>query len=168
MGGPQTLRVTGNWTGTPPLSYSYRWQRCKPGCQHITGATSTSYTLVGADVDARLRVLVTAKNTGGSAQAASREVGPVAPSVAQVRARLLQHLVPTGKDAKIAAVLKQGGYVYTLRTLRTLSGGRLAIGWFYVPKGSNLNRANHKPKPTLIATGHQIRRRLPGQAHERR
>ena len=34
----QTLTAsTGTWSGTAPISYAYRWQRCSPGCLDIAG-----------------------------------------------------------------------------------------------------------------------------------
>jgi hypothetical protein len=76
----ETLTGTvGAWTGTAPLLFSYRWLRCpatggQPSgsdCPAITGATSTQYTLTADDVDRRLRLQVTARNTLGSATATS-------------------------------------------------------------------------------------------------
>ena len=83
----QTLTAsTGSWSGTPPLSYSYQWQRCNAkgeGCPNIPGATSSTYTLAHTDVGTTRRVAVTAKNAGGeatSSSAASAVVAPLAPS----------------------------------------------------------------------------------------
>jgi hypothetical protein len=73
----QTLTVTtGTWTGVAPITYSYQWYRCTPtlsGCQAISGATRSTYTLTTADVGSRALVNVQARNSGGStiAQAAS-------------------------------------------------------------------------------------------------
>jgi hypothetical protein len=83
----QTLRASvGEWEGTPPLTYAYQWQSCDPDsleCHDIEGATSSGYTLGTADLETRLRVVVTASNVAGSAQAisvASTEIEPGAPS----------------------------------------------------------------------------------------
>ncbi len=47
----QTLSATtGTWSGTPPLSYAYQWQRRHPGCTTIASATGSSYTLKPADL----------------------------------------------------------------------------------------------------------------------
>jgi hypothetical protein len=79
-----TLTVTtGVWTGTTPLLYSYQWRRCDADggsatgsdCPEITGATGTQYAATAADLGRRLRVQVTARNTLGTATAAS---GPTA------------------------------------------------------------------------------------------
>jgi glycoside hydrolase-like protein len=69
----------GAWSGTSPISYSYRWQRCSSGCRNIAGATSATHKLVGADIGTRVRVRVSASNTAGHTQVASTAIGPVAP-----------------------------------------------------------------------------------------
>jgi hypothetical protein len=144
----QTLSTSnGSWTGNP-TAFSYQWQRCTPTCANIAGATSRSYALTAADVDARLRVLVTARNSAGSAQAGSSQVGPVAPAPAQIKAQLLTQLSPSGKGAKIATLLKKGGYTLSFKAL---SAGRVVIDWYYVPKGAKVSTL--KPKPVLVATG---------------
>lgn len=64
----------GGWANSP-TSYAYQWQRCDSSggaCTAIAGATGTRYTVVGADVGQRLKVVVTATNTSGSGTAASR------------------------------------------------------------------------------------------------
>src|SRR5262249_11904952 len=63
----------GTWTGTPPITYTFRWQRCDTSgtCTDIPGATGTSYTLVQADVGDTIIVYVTATNALGSATEAS-------------------------------------------------------------------------------------------------
>ena len=71
----QTLVAgTGSWTGTTPISFAFEWRRCDSAganCSPITAATNTTYTLQDADVGARLRVLVTASNSEGTASALS-------------------------------------------------------------------------------------------------
>jgi hypothetical protein len=151
----QTLTAsTGAWSGTPPLSYAYQWQRCNPGCANIAGATGSSYTLIAVDAGAKVRVVVTASNSAGNAQAISNKVGPVAaggptvpggPSSAHIKALLLHELSPAGKIARIAALVKQRGY---LLSFTALSAGRAVISWYLAPKG-----ANAKAQPVLVATG---------------
>jgi hypothetical protein len=65
---------TGTWTGSPPISYAYRWQRCPAGSGCVDVGSAATYALVPADVGAALRVFVTATNIGGSATAASAPV----------------------------------------------------------------------------------------------
>jgi hypothetical protein len=63
----------GTWSGSP-TSYTYNWLRCDSSganCVAISGATSSSYTLVSADVGSTVRVRVIASNSGGSTAATS-------------------------------------------------------------------------------------------------
>ena len=65
---------SGSWSGTAPIGFAYRWQRCDgagAGCVDVAGATSASYVVVAGDVGSRLRVVVTASNGAGSASAVS-------------------------------------------------------------------------------------------------
>ena len=140
----------GTWSGTPPLSFSYQWQRCHPGCANIAGATLDAYTAASADVGGSLRALVTASNAAGSAQVASAQRGPIAPSDAQVRSLLARLLAPVGKAWKIGALLRNGGYT---TSFKTLGGGRLTIEWYYLPKGAFLTHPKHRPFPILFAGG---------------
>jgi hypothetical protein len=142
----------GTWSGTTPIGLAAQWQRCAPGCSNITGATGTAYTLAPADAGARVRVVVTATNSVGSAEASSAQVGPIAPSPAQIKASLLRQLAPHGNAAKIVALLKKQGYVLSFTALST---GKLVIDWYYVPAGAHVTRAKPKPKPKplLVATG---------------
>jgi len=71
----QTLSAsTGSWSAVPSPTYTYQWQRCNSAgaeCANISGATSSTHTLVTADVGQRLRVTVTATNSGGNAAVTS-------------------------------------------------------------------------------------------------
>jgi hypothetical protein len=71
----QTLTADrGPWSGTTPMQYAYRWQRCDAsgaGCVDIAGAAAATYTLTDADVDHRVRVVVSATNDAGSDSATS-------------------------------------------------------------------------------------------------
>lgn len=63
----------GLWSGGG-LSFRYQWKRCDANgssCQDIAGATSLDYTLQAADVGDRVKLVVTATNTSGSASAES-------------------------------------------------------------------------------------------------
>jgi fibronectin type 3 domain-containing protein len=73
---------TGTWGGTTPIGYAYQWRRCDSGganCADIAGATAQTYLLVAADVDATIRVAVTASNVAGSSNALSAPTAVVAP-----------------------------------------------------------------------------------------
>lgn len=78
----------GTWTGTEPLRYGYRWQRCSSAsdCQDIPGADGIELVLTADDVGRRIRFVVGAENAGGTASAASPVSEPVAgtaPAVAR-------------------------------------------------------------------------------------
>jgi hypothetical protein len=72
----QTLTAsTGTWTGTPTITYGYQWKRAGTA---ISGATSSTYLLVTADLGTLVTVTVTATNGAGSTGATSASVGPIA------------------------------------------------------------------------------------------
>jgi hypothetical protein len=77
----QTLTATeGTWTGTEPISYSFRWQQCsKAGteCKDIGGETKSTYVIQNGDAAHTLRVIVTAKNVAGSTEKESATTGEV-------------------------------------------------------------------------------------------
>jgi hypothetical protein len=74
----------GVWTGTAPLTFTYRWQRCDTlgdACVDSDGATVSAYALTSADVGQTVRVVVTASDTGGSASAVSAASPVVVPAL---------------------------------------------------------------------------------------
>ncbi len=77
----ETLAASaGSWTGTPPISYAFAWQRCDgagAGCAAIAGETAQSYVVTSGDIGSTLRVLVTATNGEGSASAQSPQTAVV-------------------------------------------------------------------------------------------
>lgn len=146
--GQTLLASAGTWSGTGPISFAEQWQRCGSSCSNITGATGSKYRLVAADVGRRVRVVVNASNSVGSAQATSSQFGPIAPSSAHIMASLAGQITPHGKAAGIAALIKNQGYVLSFPAL---SAGKVVIDWFYLPSGAHLARG--KPKPVLIAEG---------------
>jgi hypothetical protein len=73
--GELVVAKDGEWSGTNPMSFTYQWLRCDgngANCATIAGATATTYRVVTADVDHRLKVNVTARNVTGTASATSR------------------------------------------------------------------------------------------------
>ncbi len=67
---------TGSWSGSTPMSFAYQWRRCDAsggGCAAISGATDSTYDLVGADVGRTIRIAVTATNGAGASSATSAE-----------------------------------------------------------------------------------------------
>jgi hypothetical protein len=72
--GRMLTAARGTWSGTTPMTFSFQWQRCPAtgsACTAIASATRPTYTLAAADVGKRIRLLVTAANSAGSAQAFS-------------------------------------------------------------------------------------------------
>jgi hypothetical protein len=73
--GQRLSTTNGTWTNSP-TSYAYQWRRCDSAgnnCSNISGATSSTYTLVYADAGSTLRVVVTATNAYGSGAATSAQ-----------------------------------------------------------------------------------------------
>ena len=141
----QTLTgSTGAWSGTPPISFGYQWERCARSCSTITGATSSSYTLTRGDVGAKIAVVVTATNSGGSANATSAQVGPVTagPTSRQLEAALVRAL-KLSRTETIGRLLTDDG---ATTAFSAPSPGRLTIGWYLRRKGV----------PLLVATADVI------------
>ncbi|HTB69514.1 MAG TPA: hypothetical protein VK707_00845 [Solirubrobacteraceae bacterium] len=67
-------------------------------------------------------------------------------SVAELRSLLGRLLTPSGRNAKIAQLLKHKGYSLSFSAP---SAGKLTISWYLVPKGAHLAAA----KPVLAARG---------------
>ena len=66
--------TTGTWSGAPTITFRYQWRRCDANganCRDIPAAVSTTYNVAAADIGSRLRVVVTATNSFGTATATS-------------------------------------------------------------------------------------------------
>jgi hypothetical protein len=99
--GKELTTTNGTWSGTTPLSFSYQWRRCDKnggGCAHISGATDNTYKLQGADGGHTLRVVVTAKNGDGSANATS------VPTAVIPATPVSNNGCPANKSAKTAPI----------------------------------------------------------------
>src|SRR3954468_10173344 len=70
----EELRVSrGTWSPTP-TSFGFQWQRCSSSgtdCVNVAGATGAAYGVRSADVDHRMRALVTARPAAGRSTVAS-------------------------------------------------------------------------------------------------
>ena len=149
----------GTWSGTAPIGYAYQWQRCGAACTAIAGATTRTYRVTSTDRGAHLRVLVTATNAKGSAQAVSSQVGPVANAfrgnlvtkLAQAKKLLSTLLAPTGAAPRIGALVKDGGYS---RVVAMPAASRLQISWYRTGQGPRVLLARVK---TAVATPHRVR-----------
>ena len=65
---------TGTWSGSTPLSYSYAWYRCDDVgavCEGVLNGTEPTYKLVPSDFGHRMKVTVTATNSGGQSSSDS-------------------------------------------------------------------------------------------------
>jgi len=83
---------------------------------------------------------------GGSGVLASTTVAVSASELKSLRDLLGRLLLPSGRGAKIAQLLKHKGYSLSLRAP---SAQKLAIAWYLVPKGARVAGA----KPVLAAAG---------------
>jgi streptogramin lyase len=117
--------LNGSWTNGP-TTFSYRWQRCDPSCATIPLATSRTYRLTARDIDARVRVAVTATNAQGSAKARSRSLGPVGPSLRRVRRSLSRLLAASTEGWTITKLLESDRF---RRSFGAPSRGSLRIAW---------------------------------------
>lgn len=71
----------GGWTGSPPPTHAYQWQFRAPDeseWSDIRDANEASYVVVSEDTGHRLRVMVSATNSAGTASAPSPPSDPVA------------------------------------------------------------------------------------------
>ncbi len=70
----------GVWHGSDPITYAFQWQTCDVdghGCTDIPGATGATYDLIAGDIGHQIRVVATATNPIGSADAISAAIGPI-------------------------------------------------------------------------------------------
>jgi subtilisin-like proprotein convertase family protein len=163
----QTLSCSeGSWIdGFAAVSFGYQWLR--DGSP--VADTASTYVVQAADRGHTLTCEVTASNSAGDSAATSAGVaisagssggGPAVSSpsgsspvmgvtATQNAALLAGQLTPSGKTAKIAALLRRGECTVALRALEA---GTAVIDWYDVPPGAQLAR-NRKAKPILIASG---------------
>ncbi len=68
----------GTWSGVPPITYTYQWQRCPDGtpasCVDIPSATINTYRLTAADT--HVRFVVNATNPDGGPITADSMIAP--------------------------------------------------------------------------------------------
>jgi hypothetical protein len=63
---------TGAWSNAP-TSFAYQWYRCSSSCSPLSGANHETYVVTSGDAGKKLKVVVTATNSGGSAAQDSAE-----------------------------------------------------------------------------------------------
>lgn len=73
------------------------------------------------------------------------------PASGGVASFFASQLDPTGRGARIPALLEHDGYTLKLKVPRA---GRATIDWYYLPRGAKLASAKRKkPVPVLVASG---------------
>ena len=66
--GQSLISSDGTWNGTAPIAFTYQWDRCDAtgkNCAPISGATTNTYTVQGADLGDTLQSNVTGTNSEG-------------------------------------------------------------------------------------------------------
>jgi streptogramin lyase len=83
-------------------------------------------------------------SSGGVPRSTATQISP-----AQIATLLGEELVPSGKAAKIATLLRTSGLTVAFDALEA---GTAVIDWYQVPPGARLAKTA-KPSPTLVASG---------------
>jgi Ca2+-binding RTX toxin-like protein/Tol biopolymer transport system component len=110
----QLSASNGSWDNTTPLTYAFQWQRCNASgeaCGDIEGVTRSTYTLVSADAEHTVRVIVTANNAAGRASSRSgvtAVISPPDPPVNTIRPTITGH--PNDGQTLSAATGSWTGY----------------------------------------------------------
>ena len=123
----QTLSTTdGTWQGIATITFAYQWRR---DAVNISGATSSTYTLVAADYTTDIDCVVTATNGLGSASADSNDIANIAgtaPSISGVPTISSQTQVGETITATAASVTGVPTPTTTLQWQRSDNG---TSGW---------------------------------------
>jgi hypothetical protein len=100
---------TGTWSGTTPITYAYKWKR---NGSNIAGATSSSYTLVTADVGQSIKCEVTATNPVSTLSRDSNTITPISSTDADAQAFITAAAItnPTQQSAINQLVVDLKGY----------------------------------------------------------
>ena len=78
--GSQLSVSNGTWSGSTPITYTYKWQQCDTNgnnCNGINNATNNTYTVVSGDTGHTLRAKVTATNSAGNSTATANATSVV-------------------------------------------------------------------------------------------
>lgn len=93
--------LTGSWSGSGPITYSYQWQLCNQfsvACKEISGATGSTLKLLTGYLGGTLEAVVTATNVAGSTSVTTPVTG------------LIEGLLPVNAVLpSISGLLKEGG-----------------------------------------------------------
>jgi hypothetical protein len=143
-------RLSSSSTATCTVSYS------ATGSHTITAFYAGDTTFLESESAPQIVTVHAAGSSGGSTGGATGTGGTgsvlanitSSPSPAQVAALLSQEMIPSGKHAKVAAVLKSGGFSIAFKALEA---GTALVNWYQLPPGAKLAKA--KAKPVLVASG---------------
>ena len=150
----------GTWTNSP-TSFAYQWQSCDENganCASVAGATSQLYGVRTADVDRRLRVLVTARTPAGASTAASDLTAPVRPpagtvqAVSVTRVSLPDRLIISGVQF-IPRTIGSRDEPLTARFRITDTRGRIVQGALVYAIGVPANRVSFEGERATDAAG---------------
>jgi uncharacterized repeat protein (TIGR01451 family) len=136
--GQTAAAVDGAWSSYASVttSFAYQWQRCTSSCNDIAGANQSTYAILDpGDVGAKLRVVVTATNNGGTTAAASPQSATVlqAPAPSNLVAPSL-----SGSRMEAGALTVQNGtwggvspitYTYQWQTCTSIGSNCVATSW---------------------------------------
>jgi len=92
----------GTWQGLPEITITYQWRRDEV---NISGATSNTYTLVSADLDALVDCQVTATNSIRSVSVDSNDLGPVQAAPIIPQAPVISGVPTISGTAKVGETL---------------------------------------------------------------
>ena len=92
----------GTWQGLPEITITYQWRRDEV---NISGATSNTYTLVSADLDALVDCQVTATNSIRSVSVDSNDLGPIEAAPIIPQAPVISGVPTISGTAKVGETL---------------------------------------------------------------
>ena len=67
--GRTLLSSPGEWSGSQPMEFTFRWLRCHPDCVQV--GEGPTYAVVAGDVGSTIRSRVTATNAAGSSESSA-------------------------------------------------------------------------------------------------
>jgi len=130
---------------TEPMAATGTITLASGGGETKTGGGSTGGGTTGGGTTTTATTTSTTASGGASSPGPSTDT--TVASSARIESSLAGELIPTGKTAKIASLLKQG--VYTLR-FQALAAGTAEVDWYEVPHGAKIAS---KAKAVLVASG---------------
>ena len=152
----QTLTAERRWTGNP-TGYSRQWQRCDStgaACTDIGAATASTYMLAAADAGSTLRVIVTATNAAGSAQATSAPTALVQSNAPLPLGRTIPGAAAAGGGSGFIAV--SGPYTLSSTAPLTALTGYLRGGSSTQPIRTLIYTDSGGQPDTLVAASQQV------------